>query len=230
MSSYSGILTAMLTVPHVDIPIDSLADLLGQSDLPWKIEAGTMMHQYLNESEDEVKRRIYSGKAGTFVSCWRSRQNIAEGKFAAICDKTSMKKIMSWDFSTTGKCHLYTSREKVYSSGILTMAFKTNSTYLTSANELIHQLKEGGLFDKWLGDEITNTSVCLRPPSSDRGDGISPLNLEAFSGPLLLLGAGFSVAFFTFLCEHLCRQVNQFVTRSSSGIPTTSHSLHNLDK
>ena len=46
MSSYSGILTAMLTLPRVTIPIDSLADLVAQDDLPWKLEGGTSLHQY----------------------------------------------------------------------------------------------------------------------------------------------------------------------------------------
>ncbi|XP_066984755.1 probable glutamate receptor [Macrobrachium rosenbergii] len=189
MSCYSGILTAMLSVPKVVIPINSLADLLKQSALPWKIEAGTMMHQYLQESEDEVKRQIYAKKAGTFVSCWRSRQEIADGEFAGICDHTSMKKIMSWDFSTTGSCHLYISKEKVYSGGILAMAFKTNSTCLPKANRLVLTLKESGIFDKWLNDQITNTTECLRPPSADRGNQISALGLESLAGIFIVLAA-----------------------------------------
>lgn len=46
MTSYSGILTAMLTLPRVSIPIDSLSDLVSQSRLPWRIEAGSMMFHY----------------------------------------------------------------------------------------------------------------------------------------------------------------------------------------
>ncbi|KAK4311011.1 hypothetical protein Pmani_017466 [Petrolisthes manimaculis] len=46
MTCYSGILTAMLTLPRVNIPIDSLSDLVAQSRLPWRIEAGSMMFHY----------------------------------------------------------------------------------------------------------------------------------------------------------------------------------------
>lgn len=46
MSSYSGILTAMLTVPRVTIPIDSVEDLVAQDDLPWTVENSSIMHQY----------------------------------------------------------------------------------------------------------------------------------------------------------------------------------------
>lgn len=50
MTSYSGILTAMLTIPRVTIKIDSLADLVAQSDLPWRLEGGAMMFNYFNVS------------------------------------------------------------------------------------------------------------------------------------------------------------------------------------
>lgn len=50
MSSYSGILTAMITVPRVTVPIDSVEDLVDQRDIPWRIEAGSMMFQYFQVS------------------------------------------------------------------------------------------------------------------------------------------------------------------------------------
>ncbi|XP_068205358.1 glutamate receptor-like [Palaemon carinicauda] len=182
MSSYGGILTAMLTVPRVNIPIDSLEDLLKQSVLPWRLEAGTMMVNYLKESQDPIKREVHSKMEGTMVSCWRARQEFVDGKFAGICDYTAMKTIMSWDFSTTGSCHLYISKEIVYSGGILSVAFKTNSTYMQEADRMLLSLKESGIFDKWLNDQFTNTTECLRPPSADKSSKMSALGLESMAG------------------------------------------------
>lgn len=51
MSSYSGILTAMLTVPRVTIPIDSLQDLVTQTKMPWRLESGSWMLQYFRVRE-----------------------------------------------------------------------------------------------------------------------------------------------------------------------------------
>ncbi|KAK3895481.1 hypothetical protein Pcinc_000823 [Petrolisthes cinctipes] len=98
MTSYSGILTSMLTVPRITIPIDSLADLVAQSDLPWKLEAGAMMFNILADSTKPEYQETLKRMNGTFYSCWASREDLVEGKFAAICDKTSQKKVMSWDF------------------------------------------------------------------------------------------------------------------------------------
>ncbi|XP_069995854.1 glutamate receptor-like [Penaeus vannamei] len=210
MSSYSGILTAMITVPRVTIPIDSLADLVAQDDLSWRLEKGSMMFQYFQEAEDDVRRKVFTGMSGTFPDCWAAREAIAKGEFAAICDKTTMKKAMSWDFSSSGQCHLYISRENVYSNAIIAMAFKTNSSYLPQANRIIQLVKESGILSKWVEEQITNTSQCLLPPSSDRRDGIAPLDIEDLAGPCLILATGLAAALLIFLFEHL--------TSYSSGI------------
>ncbi|XP_069943792.1 glutamate receptor-like [Cherax quadricarinatus] len=202
-SSYSGILTAMLTVPRVTIPIDSLADLVAQSHLPWRLESGAMMLTYLQESEDEVRRKAFTGMSATIPDCWSARQGIASGKFAAICDETTMRKSISWDFSTSGQCHLYIARERVYSNLMMCLAFKINSTYLEKANSIIEMLRDTGVLSKWLENEITNTSQCLRPPAYDRGHGIQPLGLDLILGPLLIVLAGLSLALHVFAGEHL---------------------------
>ncbi|KAK8404112.1 hypothetical protein O3P69_000285 [Scylla paramamosain] len=99
MSSYGGILTAMLTVPRVTIPIDSLADLVAQDDLPWRLESGATMLTLLQESEDEVRQKAYHGMSGTIPDCWSARHGLIKGEFAAVCDMMTMKKTISWDFS-----------------------------------------------------------------------------------------------------------------------------------
>nr|XP_053634338.1 glutamate receptor 2-like [Cherax quadricarinatus] len=200
-TSYSGILTAMLTVPRVTVPIDSLEDLVAQEKLPWVVEAGSMMYQYFKEAEDGVRLKVFKGLYDTISDCWSARADIANGKFAALCDVTSMKKAMSWDFSTSGKCHLYISRENFLISSLVSVAFKINSTYLTPANHLISLVKESGILYKWLGDQITNTSQCLRPPTSDRGEGIAPLNIEVLEGSFLMLAGGLTVSLVVFLGE-----------------------------
>ena len=55
MSSYSGILTAMLTIPRVTIPIDSQEDMVAQDEIKWRIEEGSMMLQYY-----QVKNHLIS--------------------------------------------------------------------------------------------------------------------------------------------------------------------------
>ncbi|KAK8404105.1 hypothetical protein O3P69_000278 [Scylla paramamosain] len=166
MSSYGGILTAMLTVPRVTIPIDSMYDLVAQNDMPWKVEGGSMLYQYFQEATGGARREVFLRSSGTFKDCWEARQDLADGKYAGFCDDVTMIKVMAWDFE------------------ILT-------------------LQQAGLVDIWLKEQIGTVPQCLRPPSADRQDGISALDLEAFGGPFLVLVAGFSVATSAFLLELL---------------------------
>ncbi|KAG7156386.1 Glutamate receptor ionotropic, kainate 4-like 2, partial [Homarus americanus] len=188
MTSYGGILTAMLTVPRVTIPIDSLADLVSQSDLPWRTVSGSFMLTFLEESEYELHQKAHMHQGPTIKTCLAERQNIADGKLAAICDDISMLKAMAEDFSTTGECHLYITREKVLSNLFLCLAFPKNSPYLAKTNYIVRVLLEAGLWDKWLGDQLANSSHCLRHPKLDRRrGGHQPIDMGSFIGPLLLL-------------------------------------------
>lgn len=54
----------------------------------------------------------------------------------------------------------------------------------------IRALIEAGLVDQWLREVIAVTPQCLKPPTADRTDGVSPIDLKSFSGPLLVLVAG----------------------------------------
>ncbi|XP_037792822.1 glutamate receptor 1-like [Penaeus monodon] len=192
---YSGILR------HADVlvTIPSTPGLTSaQDDLPWRLEAGSMMPKFLMESGDPVRQKVVTHSSGTFPDCWAARQAIARGEFAALCDETSMRKSI-----TTGKCHLYIASQKVFTNAMMAMAFKSNSTYLPNINKVIRKVKESGLLERWMASQITNTSQCLRPPSSDRRDGIEALDLEAFSGPLLVLAGGMAASFLVFVGEHV---------------------------
>ncbi|XP_071548117.1 glutamate receptor ionotropic, kainate glr-3-like [Panulirus ornatus] len=203
MSSYSGILTAMLTLPRVTVTIDSLADLVSQSALPWRLETGAAILTYLKESKEEVHQKAYRNMGPTIYALLRERQAVAEGKIAVICDETSMKKAMDLDFSTTGQCHLYIAQGKVMTNAMMSLAFRKNSKYLVQANHRVRILLESGLWHKWIGKQVANSSHCLRHPRLDRREGIQPLNLESFTGPVLILLTGATVSLLVFLCEHL---------------------------
>ncbi|XP_063840053.1 glutamate receptor ionotropic, kainate glr-3-like isoform X2 [Scylla paramamosain] len=203
MSSYSGILTAMLTLPRIIIPIDSLADLVAQDDISWRLEGGSSLHQYFREAKSGVQLEVYQRLGGTFKDCWEVREQVIAGKFVGLCDDTTIMKVMAWDFSTSGECHIYMARESIISSVWMGIGFKRNSSYIRRANRVIRMITEAGLVQHWLTEEIGSIPQCLRPPSADRGLGIAALNFEAFSGPLLVLAGGLWVAAMAFAMELL---------------------------
>ncbi|XP_042856454.1 glutamate receptor-like [Penaeus japonicus] len=51
-SAYQSILTSLLAVPKVEVPVDSLQDLLDYGKIPWSVEHGAAIHQVLDVSSD----------------------------------------------------------------------------------------------------------------------------------------------------------------------------------
>ncbi|XP_064117692.1 glutamate receptor ionotropic, kainate glr-3-like [Macrobrachium nipponense] len=175
-SCYSGILTAMLTAPKVTIPIDSLEDLVTQTEVPWKLLSGSFLLSFLKESTDVYRQKAFYGSSGTIPDCWDGREAIARGEYAALCGENTAKKCISWDYSTTGRCHLYIARTMVVNYGLSNgLIFPKNSSYLEGANRI---------------QTVTNTSQCMRPPTADRSEGVAPLNIEAFGGSFIIVGFG----------------------------------------
>ncbi|KAK3873846.1 hypothetical protein Pcinc_021177 [Petrolisthes cinctipes] len=126
---------------------------------------------------------------GTIYTCWATREELVAGEFAAICDYTSQRKVMSWDFRNTGQCHLYITRETIYFSQ-LSMLFRINSSYLEGANKIVQRLVEGGLLDHWLSQDLRYATQCLRPPTSDPYLLKQSLPFEALLGPAFMVFAG----------------------------------------
>ncbi|XP_071516757.1 glutamate receptor ionotropic, kainate 2-like isoform X2 [Panulirus ornatus] len=205
MTSYSGILTAMLTLPRVVITIDSLPDLVSQSALPWYIEEGASLLNFLQGSKNELHQIAYKERyQGNFSNRLQVLKQIIDRKLTAFVAGTTVLKAMDLDFSASGECHLYITQGDVMTNIEMSLAFRKNSKYLAKANHVIRIVLESGLWNKWLADELTNSTHCLHHPKKDRmGDGIQPLDIESFTGPLFVILGGLSLACVVFLCEFL---------------------------
>ncbi|KAG7176008.1 Glutamate receptor-like 49 [Homarus americanus] len=202
-TSYGSTLTSLLTVPRVNVPIDSVADLVAQDTIRWGLAPGYMWYQYFRDSEDDVRRQVFERTALVPTGCYRSRSQVIYGDLARFCDVTTILKIMSLDFSMNGKCHLYMAKETVHSNFPVSVAFQKNSPHLPRANKILIQLQESGILGKWRSEHINNATQCLRHPSKDRPPGLYPLTLHDLSGPFLLLAVGVMSALVCFLGETL---------------------------
>ncbi|KAG7156383.1 putative Glutamate receptor ionotropic, kainate 1-like 5, partial [Homarus americanus] len=162
MTSYGGILTAMLTC------------------------LGSPSHRLLAdlESPDELHQKVHRGQGPNIKACLNRRQNIADGKLAAICDDTTMMKAMADDFSKdygyseTGECHLYITREKVLSHAIMARLHKHSST---SPRPTIVVL-EAGLWNKWLETNWLTLHAASATLSWTVARGLQPIDMDSFIG------------------------------------------------
>ncbi|XP_063840060.1 glutamate receptor-like [Scylla paramamosain] len=105
-SVYRGNITAMLTLPKIEVPIDSINDLTNQNRLPWKLEHGGL-ENFLLKSKDKAMQKMGAEFSGFIPSCWSARHEIQTGEFATACDKTSTMTMMAWDFRWALLSHPY---------------------------------------------------------------------------------------------------------------------------
>nr|XP_027208732.1 uncharacterized protein LOC113802358 isoform X2 [Penaeus vannamei] len=116
-SAYQSILTSLLAVPKVEVPVDSLQDLLDYGKIPWSVEHGTSIHQLLDDSSADVYKKI-NKKIFYVSSSFAERDRMKEERFAILCDFFSMKLIMSDDYGQTGECNYYIAKEVIWSAAM----------------------------------------------------------------------------------------------------------------
>ncbi|XP_068221458.1 glutamate receptor-like [Palaemon carinicauda] len=204
MTSYGGILTAMLTVPTFRIPIDSVKDMVGQTKIPWRLEVGSFMYQLFRDSENEIFQKVYRGSGAMTGGCWTNKDEIRNGDYVAVCIKVMALSAMAWDFGETGKCHMYLAKEAVYQMNLGVMIMQKNFVHRETFDDIILRLHEAGIFNKWLLDEISNVTQCLLPPGSDLGDAAPPaLPLTSLHGPFTFLLGGLAIGCVVFAFEQL---------------------------
>ncbi|KAG7155580.1 Glutamate receptor 1-like 9 [Homarus americanus] len=133
VSVFSGTLTAMLSVPLVRLPIDSTEDLVNQQEVPWAIESGSFLYQILYQATDGIYKTLWDGHSARITDCYSYRHDIGAGEYAAVCDKMTMKKVMSEDFSATGECNFYMARED-FMSMPMALAFQHQHPIYSKAN------------------------------------------------------------------------------------------------
>lgn len=50
------------------------------------------------EAKSGIPLEVYRRLGGTFKDCWEARQDVVDGKYVALCDDTTIIKVMAWDF------------------------------------------------------------------------------------------------------------------------------------
>ncbi|XP_069988482.1 glutamate receptor ionotropic, delta-2-like [Penaeus vannamei] len=202
LSLFSGTLIAMLTVPLIRLPIDSTEDLVNQHDIPWAIESGSFLYQILYQATGGIYKALWDGHSERITDCYSFREDIKEGKYAAVCDKMTMKKVMSEDYSESGECNYYMARED-FKSMPLALGFQHNHPLYAEANEQILRMLNMGLINQWIDQQIPNGTACTAPPGSALAGRKRPLSLPDYYGVFTVFGVALW-AFTIVLCIEMC--------------------------
>ncbi|XP_068222938.1 probable glutamate receptor [Palaemon carinicauda] len=206
-SAYQGILTSLLAVPKVEIPVDSLQDLVDYGKIPWANEYGTSLHQMFGDSKTGVHKKINDG-AFLVVASWDVRERIKKEKFAVLCDFYSMKKIMSDDFSALGECNYYIAKQTIWYTNFA-FAFPKKSPIVPLFDKLITMMKEGGLIDRYRSKSIPNATHCMVRPGKEGGTNSLVLSLNDLTGIFLLVVGGVTLGICAIIVELITNKLKK---------------------
>ena len=115
--AYAGTLTAILAIPSFKKPIINVEELVNQEEFSWIIVYGSSMIEYLkNAPLGSNMRRLYEGATIDFDDCYSAREKPfwKTGRVAAPCIATSIRELMHYDFTKTGRCNYYATEDEMH--------------------------------------------------------------------------------------------------------------------
>ncbi|XP_071544057.1 glutamate receptor ionotropic, kainate glr-3-like [Panulirus ornatus] len=201
MNTYSGLLVATLTVPRVAVPISSVEQLVSQDDIPWRLEQGGIILHTFKTADVGLYKTLLKGSDGLFPDCYASRRDIAQGKFAGLCDVLAGDMMVAKSFSVSGRCDFYSPRENIVTHSY-SMVLQKESPLKEKLNFWLQELQERGWVQQLVRQMVNNGTVCNLPPGQEEGQRPpTPLSIQQMWGIFAILATGIGGATVVFFFE-----------------------------
>ena len=115
ISAYKGNLLAIITKPTMNTPFTIAEGMVEQTEIKWGFENGGLFSAYAKSmSPGTTLRKIYDHaitSSASSYNCWSIVKN--SGNFAVICDISDASSLMANDFSKTGSCNYYLTKDRI---------------------------------------------------------------------------------------------------------------------
>ncbi|XP_063869652.1 probable glutamate receptor [Scylla paramamosain] len=218
--SYTGNLMSLLAVRYIPQPFQTLRALLDDSATTMIWEYNTAYVNYFRTTETgilrEVRKMDAAGQVQYVLATEYSnmlRGEVRRGSHVFIGEDLTSKILMAQQFSETGSCDFYTSRES-FMPFLYCMIGPKHSPLVQSVSKRITWITEAGLYDHWMGGFSSNSTVCERPPTKITVR--TPLSLGNVWGMFAILVVGNAVSLLLFLVEVLAGHHLHFLLTATS--------------
>ena len=113
ISAYKGNLLAMITKPTMNTPFTNADGMVEQTQMKWGfVNRGLFSAYAKNRPQGTTLRKIYDQSITAALSS-TTCQSIADNDTAAICDISVATSIIANDFSKSGTCNYYLTKDKI---------------------------------------------------------------------------------------------------------------------
>ncbi|XP_042241496.1 probable glutamate receptor [Homarus americanus] len=213
MRSYSGALTSLLAVRQIPIKINTLRDLIQAKEYGVIFETSTALTAYMGMAESgvfaEMEKENKKGRCQFLKAneLFDAAFNLVRSQdYALLVEESTIRKIMSDDFSVTERCDFYMAKQ-TYFPLIFCIIGRKGMSLMPSINFRIQSLVEHNLYSEWIGKELQNETACLRAPTSITVN--EPYNMTGLWGVFMVLFMGLFVSFVTFVGELVVHFLHQ---------------------
>ncbi|XP_069941778.1 glutamate receptor ionotropic, delta-2-like [Cherax quadricarinatus] len=202
IKSYSGNLMSSLAVKYISQPYQTLRDLLDDTSATLVWQKDSVYGSFLNSGmyrevyEPGYRRHIIYQTLFQFFNITDTL--VRHGSYAIFQIEILINIFVSQDFSRTGRCDFYTSRERFLPTIMASIAHK-DSPLIPAFNKRILSMTEAGLYYQWLKISLPNSTSCEHPPTKITVS--SSLSLNNIWGMFVILGGGLILSTVIFCLE-----------------------------
>ncbi|XP_071533860.1 LOW QUALITY PROTEIN: glutamate receptor ionotropic, kainate 2-like [Panulirus ornatus] len=213
--SYAGNLMALLAVRHIPQPYQSLNDVLDDPSVTMIWQGGTSYVQYFRSATSGIYREIADSEEerikyiSTFDYYTALDSLVRPGDHVIVTGELYESVLRSQDFSLTGRCDFYISREG-YLTALAGMIGQKDSPLLPAMDKRIKAILYSGIYFHWLETYMANSTSCAYPPTKIAVN--TSLSLYNIWGMFVVLFGGHVVSVLVLVLESLCAGLFQQVT------------------
>ncbi|XP_037803514.1 glutamate receptor ionotropic, delta-2-like [Penaeus monodon] len=213
-SVYRSNLKAMLILPKLRLPFDSIEELV-ETDIPCIVPKGSMLYQaVLYAPPGSLLSRLKDQLVDT-VDKDKAVRDVLLGFNAVFIGQSIIEFVAHQTFSQTRTCPLYIASQTFFGATSLSIGFKKGSPLKAKVDPIIRNLKEFGILDYLVRRETIYAKECLRQESLlGSAESLKPLKLKDFYGVFSLYASGTFLASVVFLVELILQR-----KRHTSNLP-----------
>ncbi|EEB18389.1 glutamate receptor delta-1 subunit precursor, putative [Pediculus humanus corporis] len=205
VTTYSGNLVAFLTFPKMDVPINTIQELLlRKNSLNWGFVRGSPVDLRLKNNVDPKYKELYDNAQLYRKLESETIEKIRKGEHVYMDWKTNMLFLTKKQYVETGTCD-FTFGTEEFLEEQLAMVIAQGNPYLPRIDQEIRRIHRVGLIYKWLQDYLPKKDKCW---STNRLTEVTShtVNMRDMQGSFFVLFLGIILSTILILTEYFYKK------------------------
>ncbi|ROT72278.1 Variant Ionotropic Glutamate Receptor [Penaeus vannamei] len=188
-SVYRSNLKAMLILPKLRLPFDSMEELL-EANIPTYVADGTMLHQEMMEAPPNSLLGRLRSQSVSYLDLPRAIRELMVGRHATFAGRLVGQSVIHRIFEQTNSCPLYTAKKTFWGGTSVAIAFRKGFPLKPKIDKVLRRLMEFGIPEHLHQTQIRHVRKCQKDDFTRPSDTLRPLDLGDFYGVFTVYAGG----------------------------------------